>query len=351
MRKPCSSVCNVQITCSCCNIQFSCVCSLHIHFIKDKNVQIVSKQYIEIGEANSEITERCLDLHKVDGSTDDDNSFVPDTVSPLEYRDELEKTSKNTRVVNPEEISRSVSSIKDHLYIDNVDQQAKHDADDETISEGNEWPASAEGQCNEESSYKDSRTTKKMKDTEGLKRGKLLSSNIKVPCDICGHVFKKRNLKRHMQSHATTKEFTCEICQKVFRTESSLHGHQLHHRTKKDLICHFCGKQFNNGPNLRQHIKSHTRERTLKCPLCPKMFGSNYVLKDHVSRHSGEKPHTCTICNRSFRKPQEVKRHMTFHSDARDHMCRICEKRFKSKSNLVKHEKIHDRKKKTKSEI
>ncbi|XP_060565955.1 zinc finger and BTB domain-containing protein 14-like [Ruditapes philippinarum] len=351
------------------------MCSLHLHFVRDKNV---TKYTIDVGSFTAKIFEQRENIVETTGNktgfNKEDTVYSPQVAISVDQQSHDGSkeglaiisvsdaiSTESTPCIESEDSSKEIQGkLEGTSYVElNSPQQLEYGDNYMDAEESDKHDTSRKDlhtlQLNADivdkntilwdHCYVDRQIVTEVKSKKKIQRDEPVLNKTKVPCDVCGRMYKKRDLKQHKRIHAEKKEFTCEICQMVFRTASCLYGHRLHHNTEKGHICQYCGKQFNNMPNLRQHIRSHTSERTLQCPLCPKMFRSNYVLKDHISRHSGEKPYICSVCNRSFKKAQELKRHtMTFHSEAREHVCNICQRRFKSKSNRVKHEKTHDKK-------
>ncbi|KAL4222429.1 hypothetical protein ACF0H5_018468 [Mactra antiquata] len=331
----CSSNCYFNFTCDCCDLSFSCLCNLHEHLLSKKEVD---NYIVDLLTSTVKVTFNKRLNHVSDTKDNYQNVSATDVQS---------EPSVNTKKMDFMNDKGDDGQIDDQIdsNLDDIDDNIEScDADLE--SPGSSCTPSdcdvisniiiSDSTCNQ--SVGMSEVCKS--DNDDLLK---THSTNKVPCDICGHMFKKRNLKRHRESHTELKLYACDYCNKGFKTRSQLYNHKLHHNTEKSHTCHVCGKSFNNGPNLRQHIKTHTRERTLKCPVCSKLFTSNYILKDHLLRHSDDKPYHCSLCEQSFRKQQEVKRHMIKHSDSRDHPCTFCNKLFKTKSNRLKHEKLHNR--------
>lgn len=100
--------------------------------------------------------------------------------------------------------------------------------------------------------------------------------------------------KNHELIHTNEKPFSCEICQKSFRQESSFRRHKLIHADVKPYSCKYCFKKIRHETALKEHERIHTGETPYSCPICNKTFRQQGALKYH------EKVKKCQIT--SFKK-------------------------------------------------
>jgi len=71
-----------------------------------------------------------------------------------------------------------------------------------------------------------------------------------------------------------------------------------------------CEKVFNRHFNLKSHLKSHATERNYMCDSCPASFRRSHDLKRHTrSLHTTVKPFECVGCRKRFARMDALKRH------------------------------------------
>ena len=74
------------------------------------------------------------------------------------------------------------------------------------------------------------------------------------------------------------KAFTCDICQKSFRTRYRCTYHLRNYHSEaqpSEAVRNFCDKRVSTKSNLRAHIALiHIAERKLECDVCRKPFSS-----------------------------------------------------------------------------
>jgi len=51
---------------------------------------------------------------------------------------------------------------------------------------------------------------------------------------------------------------------------------------------------------LSRHMKSHSKERPHKCTVCERGFKTLTSLQNHVNTHTGTKPYLCRSCPSAF---------------------------------------------------
>jgi Zinc finger, C2H2 type/C2H2-type zinc finger len=83
-----------------------------------------------------------------------------------------------------------------------------------------------------------------------------------VECDICGLKLKsERMLGPHKKSHEINGHFKCDECPKEFINEIAFQRHVNHHRYRKKpfrFSCEQCNKGFRSPGQLRNHMRIHT---------------------------------------------------------------------------------------------
>ena len=109
-------------------------------------------------------------------------------------------------------------------------------------------------------------------------------------CPICGKIYHKYVLKRHIKEVHSGYTYTCKICSKSFKTAMYLKMHEsIHSREIGRHICDICGCTTKHGSSLWRHkIRHHSKERPHKCEFCDRSYCFPSELLAHKrSRHSG----------------------------------------------------------------
>uniref|UniRef100_A0A672IWX9 FEZ family zinc finger 2 n=1 Tax=Salarias fasciatus TaxID=181472 RepID=A0A672IWX9_SALFA len=130
-------------------------------------------------------------------------------------------------------------------------------------------------------------------------------------CEVCGKVFNAHyNLTRHMPVHTGARPFVCKVCGKGFRQASTLCRHKIiHTQVSKPHKCNQCGKAFNRR-NYKNHKLTHSGEKQYKCSICNKAFHQIYNLTFHMHTHNDKKPFTCATCGKGFCRNFDLKKHI-----------------------------------------
>ncbi|XP_061788439.1 fez family zinc finger protein 2 [Nerophis lumbriciformis] len=163
-------------------------------------------------------------------------------------------------------------------------------------------------------------------------------------CEVCGKVFNAHyNLTRHMPVHTGARPFVCKVCGKGFRQASTLCRHKIIHTQEKPHKCNQCGKAFNRSSTLNTHVRIHAGYKPFVCEFCGKGFHQKGNYKNHKLTHSGEKQYKCSICNKAFHQIYNLTFHMHTHNDKKPFTCLTCGKGFCRNFDLKKHvRKLHD---------
>ncbi|KAL3863197.1 hypothetical protein ACJMK2_004963 [Sinanodonta woodiana] len=110
----------------------------------------------------------------------------------------------------------------------------------------------------------------------------------KFICDICGKVYQSNSgLKLHMDRHQEDKPFSCNICSRDYQSKNLLQEHLKIHQKKKSeesIACEFCGKVFQKRASLYSHIKTHKKKVQYRCINCGKEYASTSSYTYHVAK-------------------------------------------------------------------
>ena len=114
------------------------------------------------------------------------------------------------------------------------------------------------------------------------------------------------------------------------------------HDDSKGFKCDVCLKVFPSNSHLKKHYRIHTGENPFACQICDKKFSFKSVLVRHQATHSAIKSFKCSICpeGRFFKTKVGLNNHMVFHYEPK-FSCSHCGHKSYRSDHLKKHEKIH----------
>ncbi|XP_025829909.1 zinc finger protein OZF-like isoform X2 [Agrilus planipennis] len=169
-------------------------------------------------------------------------------------------------------------------------------------------------------------------------------------CKICRIRFVRNSmLKKHEASHAeidnskasTIEENNCLICNKVFNEKGTYDVHVTTHLELKEFECRICQKQLTDLTTFSQHASFHSSQKVHVCHICKKKFVKIDRFKNHMSIHSKNKRHFCKICSKGFNKPSNLEDHIRIHNGEKPYKCNICGRGFSQMGNLKQHTNRH----------
>lgn len=86
------------------------------------------------------------------------------------------------------------------------------------------------------------------------------------------------------------RRYGCSVCQRVYRTVSSLKRHENVHSWRRAYPCHYCNKVFALAEYRTKHEVWHTGERRYQCIFCLETVMTYYILKNHQKSFHGIDP-------------------------------------------------------------
>lgn len=118
-------------------------------------------------------------------------------------------------------------------------------------------------------------------------------------CPECGKAFGKRPLMlRHIEMVHKIFPSACDLCEKTFKNTAQVSRHKKRaHFAEKKLKCEFCSNEtmFCSKQQLETHMVSHTNEQKYSCDLCDKTFKTSSLRLVHRNKyHLLLKPHKVT---------------------------------------------------------
>ncbi|KAJ6642044.1 Zinc finger protein, partial [Pseudolycoriella hygida] len=177
---------------------------------------------------------------------------------------------------------------------------------------------------------------KKFRRSKTYKRNATNGNWVKkeFKCQICTKILKSENeLDKHFDEHTGKTLFECSICKQGFDYRTNLYRHIKRHMRKhagiKPFKCDRCPRTYGDSNSLKAHIRCHNGEK-VECDICFKKISDKSYLKIHKRLHTGELPFECSRCETKFRKNQTLKLHTCL-------KCDICSRYFPHKSAIRNH--------------
>ncbi|XP_029734423.2 zinc finger protein 878 [Aedes albopictus] len=156
-------------------------------------------------------------------------------------------------------------------------------------------------------------------------------SDNPVHCPICSESFScDKSFFKHKMTHSSdyrvydmernsrtfkvhVRIYTCDICEKVFRSLTTYEKHRKVRHTKEGYICPRCGKIFKDVKYMRIHMRTHSGERPYECNMCEKTFTRSIILRQHMQTHQKIGSHKCEFCAKSYKRMEDLQRHYEVH--------------------------------------
>ena len=140
------------------------------------------------------------------------------------------------------------------------------------------------------------------------------------------------------------KEYSCNMCSKVFKHARSLMAHIVWHKNRHvnfPFSCHAYSSRHRSQSKLDQHIQNvHTMVKC-KYPNCYYQ-NSKLNLSKHVKRvHLKLYQYKCDFCEYMADSPSKLKTHIGIHTNEKNFKCQFCEYRSNQRSNTQNHEKLY----------
>ena len=100
--------------------------------------------------------------------------------------------------------------------------------------------------------------------------------------------------------------------------------------SSKNFTCEICEKNFSSNQYKRKHISIvHGKVKKFKCNVCSKTFGQNYQLKIHTEINHKINDKFCTLCGKDFARSVTLSQHIkNVHEGKINYKCNSCEKSF-----------------------
>ena len=170
-------------------------------------------------------------------------------------------------------------------------------------------------------------------------------TNVTFKCDICQQLFKTET---SFEFHKWTHRQYCTNCDILFKDSIALMDHnKKFHRSqiRERPKCETCHISFSNASNLKRHMKIFHNKITLHCcEICFSPFNCIQSLKAHKKIHTQVKRYECKICHSSTDSEYKLKVHNRIHTGEKLYKCNSCEKNYMYKQAADIHMKKCKRK-------
>jgi uncharacterized C2H2 Zn-finger protein len=162
----------------------------------------------------------------------------------------------------------------------------------------------------------------------------------KHKCEECPRMFVKlSSLEMHKLSHSNEKLFTCEICQRTFKYNTSLSRHvreQHLGRGRKSVSSTLDGKQHNEQESS-QEDSSEKGENIVEVTTRSHEAFNEYSNVTLSVNSKEDRFHQCALCDEVFVKHSKWLKHKQTHNHDMSFTCKICSKCFMYKSSFTRH--------------
>lgn len=161
---------------------------------------------------------------------------------------------------------------------------------------------------------------------EPMKKKKDPKKLTQSRCKVCGKSFESRELmRRHLTFHirimverktvledAKSRKVMVKYQQSVQKPANKKETNEkaLKPLSEENFHCNICNKKFKTESTLKNHRLVHSDDRQFSCTLCDKTFKCTTYLNSHLVTHSNERQFTCLTCGSSFKWKQALNLHI-----------------------------------------
>lgn len=176
--------------------------------------------------------------------------------------------------------------------------------------------------------------------------------NVRIQCPICFGLLTAQLYKKHLVRHESASHLICDVCGKLYRKDNLVRHMQLH---SFDLPyqCQMCPYRGRFMESLKIHIRTHTGDKPFSCDKCQLRFLTRSNLNRHLLTHKKDRPFKCTECGRGFYTQRDMDVHFkSDHAGIKDFGCRMCGNKYGTRKALMRHElRVHKRDKMAKGRM
>ena len=160
------------------------------------------------------------------------------------------------------------------------------------------------------------------------------TSNLLVQIDETNKSL-KREIDRKLEELETLKKYKCLQCDRLFRLRSNLNHHIKGVHEKVRYPCQRCEKQCFD----KRTLKKHNCKTGFKCSICDKSFKSKSSLYKHVKGIHDKLRFYCKLCYGNYSDKSNLRKHVLSVHENVKYSCEFCDKAFSDQSNLITHKR------------
>lgn len=185
-----------------------------------------------------------------------------------------------------------------------------------------------------------------------LHRSSKQHRNVRIQCPICYGLLTTQLYKKHLARHESASHLICDVCGKLYRKDNLVRHMQLH---SFDLPyqCQRCPYRGRFMESLKIHMRTHTGDKPFSCDKCQLRFLTRSNLNRHLLTHKKDRPFKCLECGRGFYTQRDIDVHFkSDHAGIKDFDCRMCGNKYGTRKALMRHElRVHKRDKMSKGRM
>ncbi|XP_049880778.1 gastrula zinc finger protein XlCGF17.1-like [Pectinophora gossypiella] len=176
--------------------------------------------------------------------------------------------------------------------------------------------------------------------------------NVRIQCPICYGLLTPQLYKRHLARHESASHLICEVCGKMYRKDNLLRHLQLH-SFELPYECQVCPYRGRYIDSLKIHMRSHTGDKPFCCDKCQLRFLTRSNLNRHLLTHRKDRPFKCNECGRGFYTKRDLDAHFkSDHAGIKEFGCHLCGNKYGTRKALMRHElRVHKRDKMVKGRM
>lgn len=304
-----------QLYCNYCH--FSCYFEQALLFLEHLKQHIFSCQYCGFQSFSHSHTRLHVQNNHEESSNYDEISLLT-TSEVVKETDFEENTSVNQQVIKTD-LECSNKNSHSSNFIDNCSCPSDAERDETTmISKETQEKLKQKIKTRKQFSCKKCNTI--FVSRQLLREHRIVCRIVPFPCDICGEVMRRKQIKNHRLTKHGVKPYKCSVCDKTFLRREYLERHKKQHENGLNYMCEICGKECKNKMGLFVHMKIHNIE-------------NQGLGVDRTERH------VCDVCGTEFKNKLRLNYHMKVHD--RGYFCSECGKKQKSEADLRRHIKAH----------
>ncbi|KAJ8709753.1 hypothetical protein PYW08_009757 [Mythimna loreyi] len=175
---------------------------------------------------------------------------------------------------------------------------------------------------------------------------------VRIRCPVCYRLLTAQLYQKHVARHQSASHLICDICGKLYRKDNLVRHLQLH-SFELPFKCQICPYRGRFMESLKIHMRTHTGDKPFSCDKCELRFLTRSNLNRHLLTHKKERPFKCLECGRGFYTKRDMDLHFKAdHAGLREFGCKMCGNKYGTRKALMRHElRVHKRDKMAKGRM